>query len=165
MNAARLVDANLYGASLVYARLDRADLRGANLINANLIGASLIAANLRMANLDGANLSEANLTGADLSGAKIKGADLSDVQWQNHSADEHNAKDILTIDEAARYLETDPGTLIEQVSLGRLPGGKLGEEWRFSKEALREHFSSYHCYSVPYYLDFYEDENEDDPLL
>lgn len=53
-------------------------------------------------------------------------------------------KDILTLQEAAFYLSTDPGTLLEEVVLGKLPGGRLGGQWHFCKSTLTEHFSIYH---------------------
>ena len=72
-------------------------------------------------------------------------------------------KDILTLEEAAFYLGTDPGTLLEEVSLGKLPGGRFGAQcfggrippenllgqWHFYKSALSKHFSIYHG-SGPY---------------
>jgi hypothetical protein len=53
-------------------------------------------------------------------------------------------KDILTVEEASLYLEIPPGVLLEEVGLGRLPGGILAGEWRFCREALINHFSIYH---------------------
>lgn len=53
-------------------------------------------------------------------------------------------KDILSLSEACIYLSIDEGTLLEEVSLGKLPGGKLGDRWCFCKEALKNHFSIYH---------------------
>lgn len=54
-------------------------------------------------------------------------------------------KDILTLAEAAFYLGKDAGTVVEEVGLGKLPGGKLDGQWHFSKSALIEHFSIYHA--------------------
>lgn len=53
-------------------------------------------------------------------------------------------KDILTLDEAAFYVGTNPATLLEEVICGHIPGGQLAEQWHFSKSALSEHFSIYH---------------------
>jgi excisionase family DNA binding protein len=52
-------------------------------------------------------------------------------------------KEILSVEEAAFYLGTDTGTLLEEVTSGRLPGGQIGKEWFFSKWALLCHLSSY----------------------
>lgn len=41
-------------------------------------------------------------------------------------------KDILTLAEAAFYLGKDTGTVVEEVGLGKLPGGKLDGQWHFS---------------------------------
>ncbi|WP_193200722.1 pentapeptide repeat-containing protein [Nostoc sp. MG11] len=53
-------------------------------------------------------------------------------------------KDILTLEEASLYLDIQPGMLLEEVGLGKLPGGQLAEKWRFCKDALINHFSIYH---------------------
>lgn len=47
-------------------------------------------------------------------------------------------KDILTIDEAAKYLNLNKETIYKHVRSGDLPGKKIGNKWRFSKRKLRE---------------------------
>jgi len=76
LKGAKLVFANLQGASL-----GDANLQGVYLIAANLEGAVLCDANLEeayvtFADLKGADLRRTNLQGAYLSGAKLQGADL-----------------------------------------------------------------------------------------
>ena len=57
--------------------------------------------------------------------------------------DEIQKKDILTLDEAALYISTDPETLLEEVSLGYIPGGQIAGQWRFYKWALTQRFAGY----------------------
>ena len=45
-------------------------------------------------------------------------------------------REVLNVDEAAELLGVSPWTIREQARLGRLPGRKIGKEWRFSREAL-----------------------------
>ena len=45
-------------------------------------------------------------------------------------------EDVLTPDEAAELLRTDAATVIAMAEDGKLPGRKLGEEWRFARTAL-----------------------------
>ena len=44
-------------------------------------------------------------------------------------------KDILTLNEAALYIGTDPETLLAEVSCGHIPGGQLAGQWLFYKWA------------------------------
>ncbi len=44
--------------------------------------------------------------------------------------------EVLTADEAAELLRTDPATVIAMAKEGTLPGRKLGEDWRFTREAI-----------------------------
>lgn len=46
---------------------------------------------------------------------------------------------ILTVDEAAEFLRIKPYTLLEMVRKNKLPGAKLGGEWRFTDESLEQH--------------------------
>ncbi|PSB25847.1 pentapeptide repeat-containing protein [Chlorogloea sp. CCALA 695] len=52
-------------------------------------------------------------------------------------------KDILTLDEAAFYIGTDPEILLEEVSCGHIPGGQLAGQWLFYKWALAQQFAGY----------------------
>lgn len=45
-------------------------------------------------------------------------------------------KDVLDVDEAAQLLGVSPWTIREQVRRGRIPGRKVGKEWRFLRQAL-----------------------------
>lgn len=64
-----------------------------------------------------------------------------DNYWQLQAI---RQKDILTLEEASLYLDIQPGMLLEEVGLGKLPGGQLAGKWRFCKNALLNHFSIYH---------------------
>lgn len=68
-------------------------------------------------------------------------------------------QNILTLEEAAFYLDIDLGTLLEEVASGHLPGGKLGQTWRFYKNALNDHFSVYHGPGPDY--QYWQGGNED----
>src|SRR5690242_16738972 len=46
------------------------------------------------------------------------------------------AAEVLTLEEAAELLRADAGAIRELAEKGELPGRKLGEDWRFSREAL-----------------------------
>ena len=52
-------------------------------------------------------------------------------------------KDILTLDEAAFYVGTNPATLLEEVICGHIPGGQLAGQWLFYKWALAQQFAGY----------------------
>ena len=65
-------------------------------------------------------------------------------------------KDILTLDEAAFYIGTNPEILLEEVSLGHIPGGQLAGKWLFYKWALAQRFAGYQQ-SEDFEDDIYED--------
>ena len=44
--------------------------------------------------------------------------------------------DVLTVDELAAWLQTDATTITTLADDGELPGRKLGDEWRFAREAV-----------------------------
>lgn len=44
--------------------------------------------------------------------------------------------DILTLDEARKYLKISEPTLRKLVNSGDIPGKKCGVQWRFSRKAL-----------------------------
>ena len=67
-------------------------------------------------------------------------------------------KDILTLNEAALYIGTDPETLLAEVSCGHLPGGQLAGRWLFYKWALTQRFAGYQQPD-----DFEEDISENFP--
>ena len=47
------------------------------------------------------------------------------------------AKEIMTIEEAARYLQIGKRSLYSLVKSGKIPGKKVLNKWRFEKESLR----------------------------
>ena len=53
-----------------------------------------------------------------------------------------HAKEVLNVDEAAELLGVSPWTVREQARVGRLPGRKVGKEWRFSRQALLDWLSN-----------------------
>ena len=44
--------------------------------------------------------------------------------------------DVLTVDELAAWLQTDVETVTKLADDGELPGRKLGDEWRFARDAV-----------------------------
>ena len=49
-----------------------------------------------------------------------------------------SAPDVLTIGQLSRYLQITESTLYKLVQAGRLPGKKVGRQWRFQREAIDE---------------------------
>jgi len=47
-------------------------------------------------------------------------------------------KEILTIEEAADYLQIGKRSLYKLAKDGRIPGKKVLNKWRFEKESLKE---------------------------
>ncbi len=46
--------------------------------------------------------------------------------------------DVLTPSQAAEYLQVDERTVVHEAEAGRLPGQKLGGQWRFLRLAITE---------------------------
>jgi len=46
-------------------------------------------------------------------------------------------KEILTIEEAAKFLQLSKRTLYKLVREGELPGKKILNKWRFERESLK----------------------------
>jgi excisionase family DNA binding protein len=46
------------------------------------------------------------------------------------------ANDILTLEEVASYLRLTPQTIYKWAQENRIPGAKLGKEWRFRKSII-----------------------------
>jgi excisionase family DNA binding protein len=44
--------------------------------------------------------------------------------------------EVLTPEEAGELLQVEPEVVVVMATAGRLPGRKLGDEWRFSRSAL-----------------------------
>jgi excisionase family DNA binding protein len=47
-------------------------------------------------------------------------------------------QDILTTEEAARYLRVSSRTLRQLAGSGAIPARKVGREWRFSRTAIQD---------------------------
>jgi excisionase family DNA binding protein len=48
----------------------------------------------------------------------------------------HTPPDVLTVDELAAWLQTEPAAITELAEKDELPGRKLAGEWRFAREAV-----------------------------
>ena len=44
--------------------------------------------------------------------------------------------EVMTLDELAVYLKIPKSTLYKLVQEGRLPGQKIGKQWRFARQAI-----------------------------
>jgi len=56
------------------------------------------------------------------------------VGW--HSFQAYDPPEVMNVEQAADFLQVEPGVVIELAEAGRLPGRKLGAAWRFSRDAL-----------------------------
>jgi len=45
---------------------------------------------------------------------------------------------LMTLEEAARYLDIHPGTLYRWARAKRVPAVKIGKVWRFRKEKMEQ---------------------------
>ena len=43
---------------------------------------------------------------------------------------------VMSLDELANYLKVPKSTLYKAVQEGRIPGQKIGKQWRFAKAAI-----------------------------
>lgn len=50
---------------------------------------------------------------------------------------DHMEKEILTIEEAAGYLQIGKRSIYKLAKEGKIPGKKVLNKWRFEKESLR----------------------------
>jgi excisionase family DNA binding protein len=46
--------------------------------------------------------------------------------------------EVMTLDELALYLKLPKSTLYKLVQEGRIPGQKLGKQWRFARRAIEQ---------------------------
>src|SRR5262245_30529242 len=54
----------------------------------------------------------------------------------SYSFHPYDPPEVLNAEQAAQFLQIDEETVIEMAESGKLPGRKLGKEWRFSRAAL-----------------------------
>lgn len=50
-------------------------------------------------------------------------------------------EDVFTVPELANYLRMKPITIYKHVAGGKLPGFKVGSQWRFKKKTIDEWIS------------------------
>ena len=58
--------------------------------------------------------------------------------------------DVLTIDQLARYLQITRSTLYKLVQAGRVPGKKVGRQWRFQRDAIDKWLADSPLETAPY---------------
>lgn len=46
------------------------------------------------------------------------------------------SEDIMTIEELSVYLKIPKSTLYKQAQDGKIPGQKIGKQWRFARKAI-----------------------------
>ena len=46
--------------------------------------------------------------------------------------------EMLTIDDLARYLKLKPQTIYRWLRKGKVPGAKIGKEWRFRRSVIEQ---------------------------
>jgi excisionase family DNA binding protein len=51
--------------------------------------------------------------------------------------------EMLTIAELARFLKLRPRTIYRWAQSGKIPGAKVGKEWRFRRSAIERWLESY----------------------
>ena len=51
-------------------------------------------------------------------------------------ADSQPTSQVMTLDELAAYLKISKSTIYKLAQNGRLPGQKIGKQWRFAKQAI-----------------------------
>ena len=51
------------------------------------------------------------------------------------------SSEYLDFDDAVQFLKTTPSTLYKWLQAGKIPGHKLGRQWRFLKDELELHVS------------------------
>lgn len=51
-------------------------------------------------------------------------------------------KQVMTLDELALYLKVPKSTLYKIVQERRIPGQKIGKQWRFGKQAIDQWLAS-----------------------
>ena len=54
----------------------------------------------------------------------------------SYSFHPYDPPEVLNVEQAAQFLQIDEETVIEMAESGKLPGRKLGKDWRFSRAAL-----------------------------
>ena len=59
-----------------------------------------------------------------------------DLVVGQHSFRPAEASAVLTVDEAAELLRVEPAAVHELAEAGELPGRRIGDEWRFAREAV-----------------------------
>jgi excisionase family DNA binding protein len=53
-----------------------------------------------------------------------------------YSFQPHDPPEVMTAAQAADFLQIDEASVIELAAAGKLPGRRLGKDWRFSRAAL-----------------------------
>jgi excisionase family DNA binding protein len=79
----------------------------------------------------GATLSQPRRVTVELGSS---GPTLGSYSFQPH--DPPDAPEVMNIEQTADLLQLEPKLVLELAEAGKLPGRKLGKEWRFSRTAV-----------------------------
>ena len=60
----------------------------------------------------------------------------------SYSFQPYDPPQVMTAAQAAQFLQIDEAALLEMAAAGKLPGRRLGADWRFSRAALVEWLST-----------------------
>src|SRR5580658_8848870 len=58
------------------------------------------------------------------------------MAYEDKEMEQTQAEELLTIDEAAKFLDTSKSTLYRLLGQGDIKGTKVGKQWRFRKPDL-----------------------------
>jgi excisionase family DNA binding protein len=59
-----------------------------------------------------------------------------DLVVGQHSFRPSDAPDVMTLDEVAEWLQVDEEDVEKLANAGELPGRRIGDEWRFARQAV-----------------------------
>jgi excisionase family DNA binding protein len=54
----------------------------------------------------------------------------------SYSFQAYDPPEVMSVEQAAQFLQVDDRVVVEMADAGKLPGRKLGSAWRFSRAAL-----------------------------
>jgi len=54
----------------------------------------------------------------------------------SYSFQPHDPPEVMNLEQAGQFLQIDEAVVLDLAEAGKLPGRKLGGDWRFSRDAL-----------------------------
>jgi len=82
--------------------------------------------------------SERGLSVLDSLSTRRVAVDVGDLKATlgSYSFQAHDPPEVMNVEQACQFLQTDEAVIIEMAESHKLPGRKLGTVWRFSRAAL-----------------------------